>query len=189
MAVRSSSVSFSLTLPKLKRASGSKPSLHPMTAMPNECTKGGAVRSGVACPRPMLQWPVPELTRRRSADHRHNCWHIYYVLPLRITAMFMSARLPSASAIRTIPIRGNGAAVSIQARIQANTSPTPPRPSKKPARISSTHCRCSCRTAPRLIFRHGAIREIGPNGNMRCGTPASAWSRPAMDRASRAGAS
>jgi hypothetical protein len=21
---------------------------------------------------------MPELTRRRSADHRHNCWHIYY---------------------------------------------------------------------------------------------------------------
>jgi hypothetical protein len=21
---------------------------------------------------------MPELTRRRSADHRHKCWHIYY---------------------------------------------------------------------------------------------------------------
>jgi hypothetical protein len=21
---------------------------------------------------------MPELTRRRSADHRHNCWHIYF---------------------------------------------------------------------------------------------------------------
>jgi hypothetical protein len=21
---------------------------------------------------------MPELTRRRSADHRHNCWHVYY---------------------------------------------------------------------------------------------------------------
>jgi hypothetical protein len=22
--------------------------------------------------------PMPDLTRRRSADHRHNCWHIYF---------------------------------------------------------------------------------------------------------------
>ena len=21
---------------------------------------------------------MPELTRRQSADHRHNCWHIYF---------------------------------------------------------------------------------------------------------------
>ena len=22
--------------------------------------------------------PMPELTRRRSAEHRHECWHVYY---------------------------------------------------------------------------------------------------------------
>jgi hypothetical protein len=36
------------------------------------------------------------------------------------TAMFMSGRLPNASAIRTTPIRGNGAAASIRARIRAS---------------------------------------------------------------------
>jgi hypothetical protein len=52
------------------------------------------------------EWmPTPELTRQ-SADHRHNCC-IY------ISAMFMSGRLPSASAMT--PIRGNGAAASIRA--------------------------------------------------------------------------
>jgi len=30
------------------------------------------------------------------------------------------------------------------------------------------------------------MKEIGPNGSMRCGTLASAWSRQAMDPASRA---
>jgi hypothetical protein len=38
-----------------------------------------------------------------------------------ITAMFMSARLPSASAIRSIPTHGNGAAVFTLARIQATS--------------------------------------------------------------------
>jgi hypothetical protein len=135
--------------------------------MPNERTKGALSDRVLLAPRPVLQWPKPELTRRRSADHRHNCWHIYYVLRRCSCRDDCRARRQSA----LIPIRGNGAAVSIQARIQANISPTPPRLSKKPARISSTHGRCSCRTAPRLIFRHGAIREIGPNRNMRCGTP------------------
>jgi hypothetical protein len=95
-------------------------------------------------------------------------------------------RSPSASATRTILIGRNGAAASIRDRVGVNISPTPPRPSTKPAPISSTHGRRSCRSAPRPIFRRGAIREIGPRGNMRFGTPASGLSRPAMDRASRA---
>ena len=45
--------------------------------------------------------------------------------------------------------------------IRANISPTPPPPSRRPARISSEHDWCSCRSAPRPIFRHGAMREIG----------------------------
>jgi hypothetical protein len=60
---------------------------------------------------------MAEVTRRRSADHREECWHI-------ITAMFMSVRLPSASEIRTIPINGNGTAGSIRVRDRANVSPT-----------------------------------------------------------------
>jgi hypothetical protein len=43
-----------------------------------------------------------------------------------------------------------------------------------------------CRNAPRPIFRRGAIREIGPRENMRCGMLASGLSHPAMDPASRA---
>ena len=102
-----------------------------------------------------------------------------------IAVWMPSVRSPSASAIRMTPIPGNGAAVFIRARIQANTSPTPLRPSTMPARISNARGRCSYRTAPRPIFRNGAMREIGPNGNMRCGTLASGWSRQAMDRASQ----
>ena len=103
-----------------------------------------------------------------------------------ITAMFMSVRSPSASAIHMTPIRGNGAAASIRDQSRANISPTPPRPSPRPEPISSEHGRCSCRNAPRPIFRRGAIREIGPRENMRCGMLASGLSRPAMDPASRA---
>jgi hypothetical protein len=44
-----------------------------------------------------------------------------------ISVTFMSGRLPSASEIHTTPIRGNGTAASIRARIRVNISPTPPR--------------------------------------------------------------
>ena len=60
---------------------------------------------------------------------------------------------------------------------QRDETRTPPRPSNRPAPISSARGRCSCRSAPRPIFRHGAMREIGPNGNTRSGMPASGWSR------------
>ena len=56
-----------------------------------------------------------------------------------ITAMFMSVRSPSASAIHMTPIRGNGAAASIRDQSRANISPTPPRPSPRPEPISSEH--------------------------------------------------
>jgi hypothetical protein len=60
--------------------------------------------------------------------------------------------------------------------IRTNISPTPPRPSTMPAGISSEHDWCFCRS--------GAMREIGPNGNMRCGMLAGGLRRQAIDRAS-----
>jgi hypothetical protein len=87
-------------------------------------------------------------------------------------------RSPSAAATRTILIGGNGAAASIR----ANISPTPPRPSPRPAPISNANGGRSCRNAPSPIFRHSAIREIGPRGNMRCGIQAKRLEPPAMDR-------
>jgi hypothetical protein len=59
---------------------------------------------------------MPTLTRRRS-EHRQQCWHIYY-------GDIHVGRLPSASAIRMTPIRGNGTAVSIRALIRASISLT-----------------------------------------------------------------
>jgi hypothetical protein len=103
-----------------------------------------------------------------------------------ITVTCMSARLPNASEIRTIPIRGNGTAVSIRVRIPANISPTRRRHSNRPAPSLNAHRRCFYRTAPRLTFRRGAMIEIGPRENMRCGMLASGLTRPAMDRANRA---
>jgi hypothetical protein len=45
-------------------------------------------------------------------------------------------------------------------------------------RISVRHRRrCSCRNAPRPIFRLGAIRETGPRENTRCGMQASDLNR------------
>lgn len=29
-------------------------------------------------PETAVEWRMPELTRRRSSDCRHECWHIYY---------------------------------------------------------------------------------------------------------------
>ena len=63
-----------------------------------------------------------------------------------------------------------------------NIRAIPPRPSTKPAQISSKHGPCFCRNVAKPIFRRGAIREIGPNGNMRSGMLASGWSRQATDR-------
>jgi hypothetical protein len=34
--------------------------------------------SACLAPRLALQWRMPELTRRRSSDHRHQCWQVYY---------------------------------------------------------------------------------------------------------------
>jgi len=93
---------------------------------------------------------MPELTRRR----RHNCWHIYY-------GDVTSGRLPSASAIRTIPTPGNGAAASIPARIRAKHRSDTAATFDDAAPISSARGRCFYQTAPRPIFRHGATREIG----------------------------
>jgi hypothetical protein len=41
-----------------------------------------------------------------------------------------------------------------------------------PRRISNAHGRCSCRSAPRLIFRNGARPRPSPLGNIECRTPA-----------------
>jgi len=90
-------------------------------------------------------------------------------LPPFITATFMSGRLPSAVAIRTIPTRGNGAAAFILVRFQANIRAARLRPSTRPTPISNLHGECFYQNAPRPIFRHGVIREISPRENMRCG--------------------
>jgi hypothetical protein len=43
--------------------------------------------------------------------------------------------------------------------IRATISPTPPRPSTRPARISSEHVWCSCRSGPKPIFRRARERD------------------------------
>ncbi len=54
-----------------------------------------------------------------------------------ITAMCASARSQDASATRLTRTHGNGIAASIRVRIRANIRAIPPRPSTKPAPISS----------------------------------------------------
>ena len=76
--------------------------------------------------------------------------------------MCMSGRLPSASAIRMTPTRGNGAAVFIRARASRRTSVRHHRDVQtSPRRFRNAHGMCSYRTAPRPIFRHGANSGIG----------------------------
>jgi hypothetical protein len=78
-----------------------------------------------------------------------------------ITAMFMSGRLPSASAIRMTPTRGNGAAASILARIQANIRATLPPPSM-PARLAS--CRLHLSLCHNGMYRPNGT-PFGPADN------------------------
>lgn len=47
----------------------------------------------------------------------------------------------AAARIRTTPIRGNGAAVFTLARIRANISPKPPRPSRPAQLVADFTCR------------------------------------------------
>jgi hypothetical protein len=48
--------------------------------MPNNHTTGALSRLGVALRHvPRFDARMPELTRRRSADHRHKCWHDVHV--------------------------------------------------------------------------------------------------------------
>ena len=96
-----------------------------------------------------------------------------------------SVRSPSASAIRMTPIPGNGAAVFIRARTRANSRAVLRRRSTRPVPISKPRGKYFWQTEPRLTSRRGAIRAIGPLGNMRCAMPASGLSRQAMDRASQ----
>ena len=49
-----------------------------MTATPNNGTTGALSRAGVAMRHVSRFDAHARLTRRRSADHRHKCWHIYY---------------------------------------------------------------------------------------------------------------
>jgi hypothetical protein len=63
----------------------------------NDLPADAGVRFDGACP------PSPAADPQTTAI---KCWHI--------TAMFMSGRLPSAVAIRTIPTRGNGTAAFIR---------------------------------------------------------------------------
>jgi hypothetical protein len=87
-------------------------------------------------------------------------------------AIFMPGRSPSASAIRPIPSHGNGVAASIRVRGRGNIRAAPPPALTRPAPILSAHGRFFCRRGLRPIFRRGAIRGIGPSGNMRCGMQA-----------------
>jgi hypothetical protein len=52
---------------------------------------------------------MPELTHRRSPDHRHKCWHIYYG-DVHVGTIAVRGGNPQT------PTRGNGTAASIQAR-------------------------------------------------------------------------
>jgi hypothetical protein len=90
-------------------------------------------------------WPVPEFAPPSGHFLDHAATGV---------------RSPSASAIHTTPLRGNGTAAPIRDQSRENISPTPPRPSTRPAPISNANGGCSCRNAPSPIFRHGAIREI-----------------------------
>ena len=64
---------------------------------------------------------------------------------------------------------------------QSDTAAT----STRPARISSAHGRCSCRSAPRPIFKAWREqRDWTERKYARCGMLAGGWSRQAMDRAS-----
>ena len=118
---------------------------------------------------------MPELTRADRQTPARNAG-------TSIRAISTPARSRSALAIPMMRIRGSGIAVSIRDRTRASNRTARPRPSRRPAPILKPRGGCFCRSALRLIFRRGAIREIGPRGNMRCGIQASDLNRPAMDR-------
>ena len=90
---------------------------------------------------------MPDLTRRRSPDHRQECWSTM--------ATSTPIRSSSASATRTILTDGNGAAASIRDRIRASIKAAPPPVSPRPAPTSSARGEYSYQNAPRLIFRCG----------------------------------
>jgi hypothetical protein len=78
-----------------------------------------------------------------------------------ITGTCMPGRSQSEPAFRMTRIRGAGAAASILAVGRENASTARQQPSTRPAPISRPRGECFCRTAPRPIFRHGAIRRLG----------------------------
>ena len=133
--------------------------------------------------------PLDEGSDRASMAHAHPHPPPTTRPPARMLAdLFMATstpvRSPSASAIRTIPTDGSGAAASIRDRIRASIRAAPPPASTRPAPILRAHGRSFCQSAPRQIFRRGAISGIGPPENMRCGMQAKSWSTCADDLAS-----
>jgi hypothetical protein len=110
------------------------------------------------------------LTRRRSADHRHQCWHIYYG-DAHVGTIAERVGNPMT------PSRGNGRSVSILDHIRTNTGSIRRRRSTRPAPNSRRPGPCSCRTALRPIFRNGGRPRLGPRGNIKCGTPGISYRR------------
>ena len=78
-----------------------------------------------------------------------------------ITVTCASARLRSAAATLTTPIRGNGLAGSTPAAIRESTKRAPPKRSTRPAVSSKRHGQCFHRSELRPTFRNGAISGIG----------------------------
>jgi hypothetical protein len=96
---------------------------------------------------------------------------------LSTTVTCMPARSCAVSAIPTWRLNGNGVAGSILDPSLANARAAPHRVSRQPERPFSPPGACSCRTAPRLIFRNGGISAIGQRGNVPYGKPASGYRR------------
>jgi hypothetical protein len=114
-------------------------------------------------PRPALEWPHakanPPSIRRPPATNAGKS----------IIAISEPAPSPRASATRTTPTFGNGAAASIPARIPANIRTERRRHSTTPAHNSNKLGRCSCRSARRPISKCGVMRGIGTCMNPPCG--------------------
>jgi hypothetical protein len=125
---------------------------------------------------------MPALTRRRSRDHRQECWLIYFG--------DMPGRSPSASAIRTTPRSGSGAAASIRDRTRATIRAAPPPASTRPAPTLRARGRTFCQSEPRADFqewrdqRDWTAEKICAVGcRQKAGTPAPMILRPAPQRA------
>src|SRR5882672_2080779 len=91
-----------------------------------------------------------------------------------ITVTCASARLRSAAATLTTPIRGNGLAGSTPAAIRESTKRAPPKRSTRPAVSSKRHGQCFHRSELRPTFRNGAISGIGRLRNIAASIEASA---------------